>query len=953
MQIKKFFIILFLLSPFVKIFSQHTEVALNNSLNASFSPEAGFYNNPFTLHLSAPGPGYFIVYTIDGSNPQHAATAIKGGNTVEIEIDPSHHTGRAQTPCYIVRASVTKDGFTISRPVTQTYIFIDEVIDQEHPGGEWPSSYVNTQEIDLAMDPDITQSFPYASQIVESLTDIPSLSIVTDLENLFDPHTGIYVNAMERGEEWERFCSFELLYPSGKKGFSVNAGLRIRGGWSRHGDYPKHAFRLLFKAEYGAAKLYYPLFGDEGVGEFDKIDIRCEQNYAWSNGYGNNTCVREVFSRDTQRDMGQPYTRSRYYHLYLNGMYWGLYQTQERAEARYAADYFGGSKNDYDVVKVNSDGYVVEVTDGTIDSWQRLYNVCKNGFSTNTNYFALEGKDERGLPKSGSEILVDVDNLIDYMLTIFYTGNFDAPISAFLGNAKANNFYSIYKRDDKTKGFIFFNHDAEHAMMVDPMSPGIGLYEDRVNLELRQPALGSFTPQWLHVKLSENKEYRQRFADRVYLHFFNNGVFTPEKARERFEKRVAEIEMAIIAESARWGDAKTANPFTKEEHWWPEIEDIYDRFFPYRTDIVLDQLNEAGLFPAIPAPEFKHNGQKVTSGFCTFDESIEIIATTTVNDGELYITRDGHDPRNIGGSVYKNVRKAYNGFSMVQRRSTIIKARVKKGDKWSPMHTLCLLQNNTDFSELKVTELSYHPPDSIIGEDTISGKSFEFIELKNIGDNSINLSGLSFSSAIEYVFPDKELLAPKSFYVIASKPKWFYEKYNMVPSGNFSKNLSNGGEQVILINAKGKEIFNFTYDDENPWYPEADGQGYTITSKVRDPWGWDPVSPYYWKVSTFINGSPFANDPWMTNALPDMELAKKEVMVYPNPAKRFLFVDVSSSNKEYQIEIITLSGKNIYRASTKEKLTIDLGSLPLKNGLLLVKINRGNKFTLQKILYRP
>ena len=115
--------------------------------------------------------------------------------------------------------------------------------------------------------------------------------------------------------------------------------------------------------------------------------------------------VREVFSRDTQGAMGQPYTRSRYYHLYLNGMYWGLYQSQERSEARYAESYFGDKVEDYDVVKVNTEtGYEVEVTDGTIDSWQKLYNMCQKGFESNADYFRIEGKDERGRPVKGGEI---------------------------------------------------------------------------------------------------------------------------------------------------------------------------------------------------------------------------------------------------------------------------------------------------------------------------------------------------------------------------------------------------------------------------------------------------------------------------------------------------------------------------------------------------------------------
>ncbi len=179
------------------------------------------------------------------------------------------------------------------------------------------------------MDGKIVYDSDYDDLIDDALLDIPSISIATDLKNLFDPAAGIYVNASGHGLNWEKECSVELINPDGSEGFNVNAGLRIRGGWSRHDDYPKHAFRLFFREEYGNDKLYFPLFGNEGVDQYDKIDLRCEENYAWSNGSRNNSAVREVFSRDIQKDMGQPYTRSRYYHLYLNGMYWGLYQTQE------------------------------------------------------------------------------------------------------------------------------------------------------------------------------------------------------------------------------------------------------------------------------------------------------------------------------------------------------------------------------------------------------------------------------------------------------------------------------------------------------------------------------------------------------------------------------------------------------------------------------------------------
>ena len=47
--------------------------------------------------------------------------------------------------------------------------------------------------------------------------------------------------------------------------------------------------------------------------------------------------MRDTWSRDTQGALGQPHARSRWLHLYINGIYWGIYQIEERAEATFAA----------------------------------------------------------------------------------------------------------------------------------------------------------------------------------------------------------------------------------------------------------------------------------------------------------------------------------------------------------------------------------------------------------------------------------------------------------------------------------------------------------------------------------------------------------------------------------------------------------------------------------------
>jgi hypothetical protein len=139
--------------------------------------------------------------------------------------------------------------------------------------------------------------------------------------------------------------------------------------------------------------LKYPLFGSEGADEFQNIDLRTSQNYAWSLESSNpgekNTFVREEFCRDLQRETGRPYTRTRYYHLYLNGQYWGLYETQERSEASYAATYFGGQEEDYDVVM--TDGYQTSYTDGTIDERDRHLRHGEAGTERPVGRLDLEG----------------------------------------------------------------------------------------------------------------------------------------------------------------------------------------------------------------------------------------------------------------------------------------------------------------------------------------------------------------------------------------------------------------------------------------------------------------------------------------------------------------------------------------------------------------------------------
>jgi autotransporter-associated beta strand protein len=255
--------------------------------------------------------------------------------------------------------------------------------------GTWPAATVNSQVVDYGMDPDIVENATWGPQLRAALGAIPTISITTDIANLYDPTLGIYANPQSVGRGWERPVSMELINPGGAPGFQVEAGMRIRGGYSSSPANPKHSMRFFFRREYGDASLAFPLFGTSGTDEFEKIDFRTSQNYSWSfAGSGQNAFVRDVFARDTQAAMGQPHTRSVSYHVYINGRYYGLFETQERADANHAAAYLGGEAEDYDVVKPTHHlGYVIEATDGTLDAWQDLWNQAGGRF-TATSYLA-------------------------------------------------------------------------------------------------------------------------------------------------------------------------------------------------------------------------------------------------------------------------------------------------------------------------------------------------------------------------------------------------------------------------------------------------------------------------------------------------------------------------------------------------------------------------------------
>jgi len=201
--------------------------------DTKFSPTRGVYDAPLSVAITTATPGATIRYTTNGSLPSATNGVIYTG---PIPV----------TRSLAIRAAAFKPGCVPANVDTHTYVLPETVLRQS-PGNVappgWPASSVNGQRFDYEMDARIVNhantNLGGPAQVLAGLRSLPSFSIVLPQSDFSGLARGIYVNARQRGTNWERAVSVELLNdPEHGSGFHAGAGLRIRGNFSRDGNNP-------------------------------------------------------------------------------------------------------------------------------------------------------------------------------------------------------------------------------------------------------------------------------------------------------------------------------------------------------------------------------------------------------------------------------------------------------------------------------------------------------------------------------------------------------------------------------------------------------------------------------------------------------------------------------------------------------------------------------------------
>jgi hypothetical protein len=652
--------------------AENTDNGLYQFPDPVFSVARGLYTKNFDVEITCGVPDAQIYYTMDGSVPSatngtlYTGSLFVNGNRIFRAIaiaDPASGS-------FLGNSGVT----------TCTYLFPEKIVQQVNNPLGYPSTWGSytgisgTATADYGMDPDLIGESAYKDSVIQSFYDLPIVSLVTDKNNFFnqvdDAVTGgIYIYTEPNYDDftktlrpWERPVSLEYINANTNEAFQADCGVQLHGGASRWADKsPKHSLRIDFRDDYGIGKLRYPFFGSDGPKEINSFFLRAGFGYTWVH-WDNNGRKIAIYSRDEwhkliQRRMGNFGSHTMYAHLFINGMYWGMYDPIERIEDDFLESWLGGEKEDYQIVKDGS---------GTKTSWNNMMSKVSQA-TTPQGYQLLMGRNADRTRNPDLPVLIEMDNFIDYMILNYYSANSDWD---------SHNWVAFHNPKDSTTGFRFMCWDSEMTL-YSTTANNLGTYNSNM-------------PTAIFNQLKTNPLFVRRFADRVQKHCFNNGWLTPTKAAQAWLELITPMERSLYAESARWGDyRRDVHPYSsqgdlyrKDVQFNAQKKVMLENYFPNRTANFVKQLKEASLFPSVEAPTFYVNGE--VAGDTLLDvERLSI----TVPTGTIYYSLNGVDPVDFDdngvGASNSNALEYSNPITPVE--GLHVMARCNNGGTWSAL----------------------------------------------------------------------------------------------------------------------------------------------------------------------------------------------------------------------------------------------------------------------------
>jgi hypothetical protein len=787
------------------------------------SAAGGIYDAPLQVTIEAPVSGAALVYTTDGNSPTAAH-----GTVVEptVPSEPAKVTLTVETTT-VLQVITAQDGWLSPLPIGHTYLFLEDVLRQDPlttDPGRFP---LKTILFDFVYDFDPRLLTGNEAAMVQSLRALPSVAIVMDHDSLWADDTGIYTNASRRGPAWRRSGSVEVF--DDEAYFFSQAHLQIAGGSSRHNS-SKHGFRVDFRDDLGASDQQFisplPKLSQMPV---ESVALRVNSQDSLQMYQAGSTYLRDTWVRDTLLAMGSLQASSDFAHLYVNGLYWGIITITERVRSDFLGLHRGGDGEDYDILLPATTAARTEVVQGDMDAWLRLFEAVRQPDLSAEDYFQLQGRDAAGHRDPAVEPLLNVPSLLDYMLIHVVARPHDW-IHNNVITARADSPYGT--------GFEFFVWDRE--LTLRDAGDDVLEIDDIEGLE--------WSPLEIFFQLFRVPEFRMDVADAIYANYFHDGSLTLEHALGRWHDLAETIEPAIFAEVARWAGVEPRPPLAPLPYWtvndWQSaVDHVASEILPRNFELAMDGFRQYGWYPTVEPPQVNRRGGEVPEGFV-------VTLLKSSGEGVIYYALDGSDPRAVGGAVHPQARRYDDPIRL--ERSTQLRARVlSSSGEWSAVEDVMFEIDVEDAGpqNLRITEVHYHPePD---------GDS-EFLELTNVGPRTIRLDQVRLEGGVAFNFAQSAVkrLNSGERLVLVRDIEAFNRTYGsdgVAIAGQYSGNLSNGGEQMTLRDTSGQIIQQFHYRDDLGWPTLPDGGGQSL--QLIDPFG-DADQAGNWRASAVIGGTP-------------------------------------------------------------------------------------------------
>ncbi|RQW04897.1 T9SS C-terminal target domain-containing protein, partial [candidate division KSB1 bacterium] len=434
-----------------------------------FSHRGGFYNQSFQLILSASSPHAAIYFTLDGS-------------------PASTKSNRYQSPILINKTTVIR---------------AKQIVANALPGKTITHTYFVNEKITL-----------------------PVVSLTTDPPNLWDPDSGIYVlgknyetNVPHFGanfwQDWERPVHIEFFEPDGEMGFSLDAGMKVFGGWSR--DFPQKSLAIYARSRYGAGSIDYQVFPDKPITKFEAIVLRNSGN-DWQS-----TLFRDGMMQSLIKETELDFQAYRPAVVFLNGEYWGILNIREKVNEHFLAANRDVDPDSFDLLE--NDGWIIHGDNSHFRAMLHYINTRNMQLAQSLQTI---------------ESMMDVDNFFDYQIAQIYFDNTDWP---------GNNikFWRPRTLQGRWK-WILFDTDF-----------GFGLWDASAyrnnTLEFATADNGPDwpNPPWstfLLRKLLENSQFKNdfinRFADLM------NTTFQPKRVNQWIDECSKLLSPEIQRHQAKW-----------------------------------------------------------------------------------------------------------------------------------------------------------------------------------------------------------------------------------------------------------------------------------------------------------------------------------------------------------------------------------------------------------------